>query len=183
MYRQCTTEKTATQQKMFLESLYQAMQEQLYSNISITDLCTQTGLSRNIFYRLFTCKDDALFALIDNYFFECFKHLYHDTPRENLLAFYTYWREKKELLDILEKNRLESFLSIRGTFCCHQINYKLLLNTENDFYNSNVEVDAFYTSGFIGLLFYWYHCNFSRNIEEMTDITLQLLQTPVLIKE
>ena len=95
MYRQCTTEKTSAQQKEFLKALYQAMLDQPYSTISITDLCAQTGISRNIFYRLFDCKDDVLFALIDNYFYECAMQVQDNTPRDSLLAFYSYWKKNK----------------------------------------------------------------------------------------
>ena len=121
MYRQCTTEKTAQQQKVFHIALYEAMQDQRYCDISITDLCAQTGLSRNIFYRLFDCKEDVLYALIDHSFFECAKTLQYGTSRENLYAFYTYWRNQKPFLDLLKKNRLESLLSVRGTICCNGI--------------------------------------------------------------
>ena len=95
MYRQCTTEKTAMQQKIFHDALYQALSEQPYSEISITQLCHQTGLSRNIFYRLFDCKDDVLYVLIDSCFFDCAKEIHSDNLRENLYTFYNFWKEKK----------------------------------------------------------------------------------------
>ena len=65
MYRKCTTEKAALQQRRFQHALLQAMQQLPYPEITVTALCSQTGLSRKTFYRLFENKDDVLNALID----------------------------------------------------------------------------------------------------------------------
>ena len=175
MYRQCITEKTAQQQKAFCNTLYRSMQDQFYSNISITNLCQQTGLSRNIFYRLFDCKDDVLFSLIDSFFMECANEIKHNNTRENLVAFYSFWKNKKDFLDILKKNRLESYLSIRGTVCSCQINFAFQKLIGCPSKSSDMEIHVFYISGFMGLLLHWYHSNFSRSIDEMVDITLQFV--------
>ena len=174
MYRQCTTEKTAAQQKIFLDALYYAMQDQLYSEISITDLCKQTGLSRNIFYRLFDCKDDILYALIDNCFYECSQEIVTGEPREKLLSFFIFWKNQKVLLDVLKKNRLESLLSVRGTICCCHIDLGIhnLLGVSKKI--DDISTISFYVSGFIGLLFHWYTSDFLKSPEEMADITLQI---------
>ena len=177
MYRQCTTAKTAAQQKIFLDALYQAMHEQPYADISITDLCLQTGLSRNIFYRLFGCKDDVLYALIDNLLFECAKEFQETQSKETCLTFYSFWKDRKNFLDILNKNRMESILFIRGSVCCSQINLGLSNLSKNNWNNYDVEILSFYASGFIGLLFHWYHDNFSRSVEEMAELTYKLIHT------
>lgn len=183
MYRQCTTEKTAMQQKTFHEALYTAMQDRLYSHITITDLCNQTGLSRNIFYRLFDCKDDVLYALIDHCFYECSKEIHVGDARNNLMSFFTFWKDKKEFLDMLEKNRLESLLSIRGTLCCCRIDFGMQKFIQADWNNYDMEILSFYISGFVGILFHWYHSDFARSVEEMTDITIQILNHPPILLE
>ena len=175
MYRLCTTEKTATQQRKFHNALYINMQDRLYSDITITELCTQTGLSRNIFYRLFDCKEDVLYALIDNCFFSCSQSIsLHDT-RNNLIMFFNFWKNQKIILDILKKNRLESLLSIRGTICCCQLDFGIReaigINASAD----DIEVVSFYISGFIGLVFQWYLTDFAKSPEEMADIALKIL--------
>ena len=65
MYRKCTTEKASAQQRQFQHALLQSMLQIPYGEITVTGLCTQTGLSRKTFYRLFENKDDVLNALID----------------------------------------------------------------------------------------------------------------------
>ena len=176
MYRQCTTEKTANQQRIFHDALYQSMQDRLYSDISITDLCNQTGLSRNIFYRLFDCKDDVLYALIDHCFYACSQEIDVDNTRVKLQCFFTFWKTHKTILDILKKNRLESLLLIRGTICCCRIDFGMHDLIGIPAKNNDVDIISFYVSGFIGLLLQWYLSDFSKTPEEMTDTALQILR-------
>ncbi|MBR2044588.1 MAG: TetR/AcrR family transcriptional regulator [Agathobacter sp.] len=178
MYRQCTTEKTAQQQQIFYKALYSAMQEHLYEDISITDLCTQTGLSRNIFYRLFDCKDDVLYAFIDNCFYECSRQIHSTTTKDGLKSFFEFWKSEKDLITILEKNHLESLLPIRAVLCCCRMDFGMHKFIVDDWNNYNIEIIAFYANGFMGLIFQWYHNNFSRSVEEMCEISQQILNFP-----
>ncbi|MBQ2900682.1 MAG: TetR/AcrR family transcriptional regulator [Agathobacter sp.] len=180
MYRQCTTEKTAQQQQTFYKALYSAMQERQYADITITDLCAQTGLSRNIFYRLFDCKDDVLYAFLDNCFYECSKEILSTTSKDGLKSFFHFWKREKHLLDVLERNHLESLLPIRAVLCCCRMDFGMHKFIHSEWNEYNIEILAFYTNGFIGLVFQWYHNNFSRSIEEMCEISHQILNFPPL---
>ena len=53
MYTLCVTEKTAQQQQIFEQTFLQMMLESYYDEITISDLCRRSGLSRKIFYRLY----------------------------------------------------------------------------------------------------------------------------------
>lgn len=178
MYHLCTTKKTVLQQKLFVETLFEMLQEHMYQDITIIDLCKRAGLSRNIFYRLYDCKDDVLYLLIDQAFYECSQCVTSNEPRENLHAFYAFWKTKYLLLKLLDKNQLGPLLSTRGTLCCLHLDFGLHKYIHNDWSQYQVEILSFYTSGFIGLLFYWYHSDFSRSIEEMVDMTFQVLSKP-----
>ena len=178
MYHQCTTEKTAHQQQDFYNALYSAMQERLYADITITDLCNQTGLSRNIFYRLFDCKDDVLYAFIDNCFYECSKKIHSTTASEGFKAFFEFWKNNKILLDILERNRLESLLPIRAVLCCCRLDFGMHKFIDSNWNNYSIEIVAFFANGYMGLIFQWYHNNFSRSVDEMCDIALQISNVP-----
>ncbi len=183
MYRQCTTEKTTTQQKRFQDVLFHSMQDKLYTDITITDLCSEASLSRNIFYRLFDCKDDVLYSLIDQYLYECSHFVNSEDAKENLTSFFRFWKENSIILGILDKNHLGPLLSTRGTLCCCRMDFGMQKFIQADWNNFDVEILSFYVSAFIGLLFSWYHSDFSRSVDEMADITFQLLcQPPLLVK-
>mgnify|MGYP003302187306 CR=1 FL=1 len=178
MYHQCTTAKTAEQQKILSETLFAIMQERPYTNITITDLCDRAGLSRNIFYRLFDCKDDVLYAFLDSCFHECSKEIHSTSSKEGLKKFFLFWKEQKVLLDILEQNKLESLLPIRAILCCCRMDFGMHKYIDSNWDNYTLEILSFYVNGFMGLIFQWYHNNFSRSIDEMCEISLQILSLP-----
>ena len=66
MYKLCKTEQSAARQRQLEQGLLQAMYTQDYEDISISDLCDRMGVPRKSFYRYFSNKDGALFALLDH---------------------------------------------------------------------------------------------------------------------
>ena len=181
MYRQCTTQKTTQQQLQFIEALQTSLQTRFYRDITITDLCKQTGLTRNVFYRLFDCKDDILYALIDNYFYACSQSISANHMQQSLISFFSFWKENKSLLDILEKNQLNHLLASRGTLCCKQIDFGMQKYIHANWNEYDDEIFSFYVGGFIGLLFLWYHSGFKKSEEEMAELSIRLLSHPPLM--
>lgn len=178
MYRQCTTEKTTLQQTQFKNTLYELMQGKAYADISITELCEKTGLSRNIFYRLFNCKEDVLCALIDTIFYSCSQSMHSESIEENLLTFFQFWKEQAPLLSLVERNGLSSVFAYRGTVCCLQHDFGIHKYIHSNWNAYNAEIISFYVNGFLGIIFRWFHSDFSRTPEEMVLITLSLLNHP-----
>ena len=170
MYRLCTTEKTAAQQKQFTDALFLLMQKLPYSEISVTDLCRQTGLSRNIFYRLFDHKTDVLHALIDNFCVASVQATVSDTSQESIVSFYTFWSQNKAMLEILEKNRLINVFVSRSSNCYNYSDFGL----PDDEY-----LLSFCFGAFMGLLMKWYQNGFDLSIEEIASITHRLIATPI----
>lgn len=178
MYRHCTTEKTSKQQLQFQEALLAIMQECAYNDISVVDLCNSTGLSRNVFYRLFDCKDDVLLALIDHRFLECNQFASSSNIKKNLTLYFTYWRQQEKLLYALEKENLSELLTARATLCFSQIDFGLIRHINSDWKKYDKEILTFYIHGFVGLLLHWYRTGFARSEKEMFTIAFQFLDIP-----
>ena len=66
MYKLCKTEQSAQRQRMLEQGLLKAMLTQHFDEISVSDLCDEIGIPRKSFYRYFSGKDGALYALIDH---------------------------------------------------------------------------------------------------------------------
>ena len=66
MYRKCSTEVSVQNQQKVTTALLKLMQETLYEDITVSSLCQCAGITRRIFYHLFSNKTDALYALIDH---------------------------------------------------------------------------------------------------------------------
>ena len=181
MYRQCTTEKTSLQQKQFETTLLAMMQEQDYNEIRITDLCKRAELTRNIFYRLFDSKEDVLFFMIDNCFLKCSNSTKDISTKEKLVHFFEFWKSKRLILEVLNKNRLGVYLVTRGIPCCFLSDLGLQQMVDAEWKDYDKEILSFYLSGFIGLLFYWCNNNFHLSSEEMAEIAYQISTNPPLI--
>ena len=115
MYKRCTTEKAALQQRRMEECLLSVMRDKPFAVISVSSLCEQTGLSRKTFYRLFESKQDVLDSLIDRAIRD---YIRFSLPQQaavpevspELLSFYHYWQEQRDLLDALSKNGFSTML-------------------------------------------------------------------------
>ena len=66
MYKICKTDQSAARQREIELGLLSMMLEQPFESITISDLCDRLCIPRKAFYRYFSGKDGALFALIDH---------------------------------------------------------------------------------------------------------------------
>ena len=184
MYKHCTTEKAALQQRRLEECLLAMMGEKLLSEISVSALCEQTGLSRKTFYRLFESKQDVLYSLVDRVIREYVRfRLPGDAAApgasEELLTFYVYWKEQRSLLDALSKNGISTLLYER----CMQH----MLAEEADVLRQigiapgpkrDEETLMFFLSGLLTLMVSWHHGGYQKTPREMADITERILREP-----
>ena len=186
MYKRCTTEKAALQQRRIEECLLSAMRDKPFGEISVSSLCEQTGLSRKTFYRLFEGKQDVLDSLIDRTIRE---YIRYPLPQQvadkdvspELLSFYYFWLEQRDLLDVLSKNGMSTMLYDRSI--------RHMLQEETDILRQlgvvpslqeNTEGLMFFLSGILTLVVGWHHTGYQKSPLQMAVITEKLLsQAPV----
>ena len=184
MYKRCTTEKAALQQRKLEECLLSVMQDKPYSEITVSSLCEQTDLSRKTFYRLFESKQDVLDSLIDRTLREYIRfslpqnQLAPDVSPE-LQSFYYYWLERRGLLDVLSKNGMSTMLYDRSI--------RHMLQEETDILRQlgvvpslqeNTEALMFFLSGILTLVVGWHHTGYQKSPLQMAAITEKLLSQP-----
>ena len=181
MYTLCVTEKTAQQQQIFEQTFLQMMMESHYDEITISDLCRRSGLSRKIFYRLYEKKADILYSMIDRAMIECDFY----TPDESvgpgeLHRFFAFWQTQKDLLDALLKHQNSSMLTDRAIrFAMREIGSpvrKFGLDEDQGRY----ETVVFYLSGIFSVLLVWYAQDYKQSIDELASLMMDLLTTPAI---
>ena len=184
MYKQCTTEKAAMQQRRIEECLLTLMRDKSFHDISVSSLCERAGLSRKTFYCLFDSKHDVLCALIDRIIRE---FIHYRLPKESLapnvpeelLAFFSYWLEQRPLLDALSKNGISTLLFER---CIHHVmeeDAALLIQAGvTTSLQQNTEAMMFFLSGILTLVVGWHHTGYQKSPLEMARITDKLLAEP-----
>lgn len=185
MYKQCTTEKAAHQQKAIEQSLLEAMQNQEYNSITVKSLCEQTTLSRMTFYRLFDNKDDVLYALIDQTLqsFTSFSLLDNQIIPNEYTYFqrlYTYWYQQKPLLKALCSNQMSDVLMERAINHITNEDSETMHLIGAEGASDRKEVLRFFLSGIISLIIGWHQSGYEKTILEMSQITYQLLIHPPL---
>lgn len=179
MYKLCTTEKTALQQRQFEQAFLELSQELLYDDITISELCRRAGLSRKIFYRLFERKADVLYALIDQTILDSL--LYKADPsvgKGNLHRFLAFWRDQKPLLDVLKANNASSLLteSTIRYILKEDSDLRHCLGLEQTEYGK--EALLFYISGIFSLVMNWHSQDYRQSIDDLSKALMYLMTTP-----
>ena len=172
-------------QKQIEESLFENLLQRPYPSVSISDLCHQLGISRKSFYNYFPDKDSCFRAIISRKLHTCILRLSSDLPEnateEDAIAYYlSYWKEEKNLFDIIVRNNLLSLLMDQCIKFLREEDQSILpfLNTPQ------LKTDEFVLAGFVSiqitLLMQWYLQNFSTSLEEMVRTYHRLIYHPLL---
>lgn len=187
MYKQCRTEQSAQRQRRLEEGLLQAMQNQRYEDISVSDLCDQMGIPRKSFYRYFSSKDGALFALIDHRLMEYETSKSADSfgagagDYPDLCWLFEYWRGQKSFLDALCRSKLDGLLVVR-TIAHSQQEQVMDFGAEKyirdrDYHNHAI---TFAVCGLMTLVLQWHRDGYVQTPAEMAEITYKILSNPLL---
>lgn len=185
MYKLCKTEQSAARQRQLEGGLLEAMKQQRYEDISISDLCEQMQIPRKSFYRYFSSKDGALHAMIDHILME-FEGMSELTGKgtdrtivEDMEGFFAFWILHKDLLDVLEKSNLSGILIERAIF--HAVQEGVM--PSNFFPEDSAEMRNYITTfgvcGLMSMVVTWHHQGFRKNAREMGMIAARILGKPM----
>jgi len=185
MYKLCKTEQSAARQRQLELGLLEAMKQQRYDEISISDLCEQMQIPRKSFYRYFSSKDGALHAMIDHILME-FEGIYavnrkgqHKMMPEDMESFFSFWMLHRELLDVMEKSNLSGVLIERAIF--HALQEKVM--PSKFFPEDSEEMQKYLTTfgvcGLMSMVITWHHQGFQKKAGEMGMIAARILAKPL----
>ena len=166
MYKICKTEKSIARQKLFQTTLLELMKEHKYQDITVTSLCKRMEIPRKTFYRYYDALKDVLYAIIDEVLTEGFLHL---EVKTDLVGFFSYWKKKKGLLDVLEKSGLSSVLVNR---IYERLNEKVAQKTFSD---EDLRYTG-YVAALMTMLLTWHHSGMKQTPEEMSALVKQMFK-------
>lgn len=153
-YRHCATEGAAERQRQFENALLTLLETKGLEQISIQEICSQVGLSRKSFYRYFSGKEGCLEALVDHAILDFAGFSFTEGQIQQMLEqFFSYWYQRKGLLDALTRHGRENLLFNRAILCADQ-EYGI-----RDFFreeNGTYERSVFFISGLFGVLQSWH---------------------------
>lgn len=172
MYRKCATEHSARNQRTFENALLELMLKMPYEDITVT------GISRRIFYHLFSGKQDALYSLIDHRTLDI--ESYRTDLSDMALRFFLYWQSQKALLDALRRHGLWSILLERMVGSILREDYDVWRWLRVDAPENRGEILIFNLSGIMGLVFRWHDAGFDKSPEQMAALIAQLMKKPLV---
>ena len=185
MYKQCRSEQSMKRQRELELALLQEMRKRHYDEISVSDFCDLVGIPRKSFYRYFSSKDGALYALIDHAlmdfdFYTSEAELAAEmAPLAYMEQVFEYWLHCKPLLDALERSNLSGILIQRAMEYTKGMevvpNFLRVSDKRMRDYGT-----AFVVCGLMTIIVQWHHDGFSSSVEEMATLAIQLFSQPMV---
>lgn len=184
MYKICKTERSFARQRELEEGLLYFLDDVSFFEMEIADLCRRLSIPRKTFYRYFGSKEDALFALIDHRIADMNQYIAensasgHDSTRDQALYFFTFWKQQRRFLDILQKNLLAGLITQRavslhiGSPFCDD-------SAEEQNHSTGAFISNFYISGIMSMMYQWYMTGFKTDIREIAELAGTLTDTPL----
>lgn len=186
MYKLCKTEESAKRQRQLEMGLLAAMENAYYEEISISDLCNQMKIPRKSFYRYFSSKEGALYALLDHTFLEYDRSVVLRRGEtsyrrgKELEWFFDFWLMQRRLLDALERSGLSGVFMGRAIYYAvneHGGPVSAFPKCETFLYDQAV---TFITSGLMSIMLQWHHAGYNRTPREMAELATIILSRPLL---
>ncbi len=185
MYKLCKTEQSAARQRELERGLLQTMATVRYEDINVSELCQKLEIPRKSFYRYFSSKDGALYALIDHTLmeYEGFSGNRHSregrTLGGELTSFFEFWIQHVKLLDALERSGMSGMLIERS------ISYAIsetvfpnrFLSGEDKMTRQHVVMFA--VCGLMTIMIQWHHGGYQQSASEMAALAVRLLARPL----
>ena len=183
MYKLCKTEQSAARQRQLEQGLLQLMLTHRYEDISVRDLCDYMQVPRKSFYRYFSSKDGALYALLDHTMLEFYEGNYQrdrtSSHLGDLQQFFVFWYDHKDLMEALERSNLSGLLVERAASLTmrERLIPGALLNVDPKILQI---VLSFPVSGLLSMVIQWHKQGYSLSPAEMHTIATALLTKPLI---
>lgn len=185
MYKLCQTEKSYQRQREMEQGLLQLMLKRDYTDISVSDLCEYMQIPRKSFYRYFSSKDGALYALIDHKMADFFQMPQPDNDKSKSAAigdlelFFVFWYENRDFLDALQRSGLSGILMERANAFALREGYVPKQFKAVPAQMRGIAL-SFAVCGLISMTLSWHHQGFLISPAEMTKLAINMLTAPLL---
>lgn len=183
MYKRCVTEQSAQRQRQLTAGLLEMMGKERYEDITVSSFCEQMNIPRKSFYRYFSSKEGALYALLDNAVLDFRGEVFTDDAKatqETLERFFAYWKNQRKLLCTLEQNNLFGMLFQRivsKTFSDDLISHKMQAFSHD--YPAEYII-MFLSTGLLSMVIQWHQNDYKDSVARMAAMATHLLSTPMI---
>ena len=184
MYKLCKTEQSAQRQRQLEQGLLEMMKHHRFEEISVSDLCDRMKLPRKSFYRYFSSKEGALFALLDHTLMEFYETgslegLQGGLPTEDLERLFAFWKSHRDLLDATLRSNLAGMLVERAVSLAKQ--EKLMPGYVSSWEDTLKDVAmSFAVCGLMSMVLQWHREGYKIPTEKMAQAAVSMLSRPLI---
>ena len=157
-------------------SVLRLLERELFDEITITQICQEAQIARATFYRNFETKRDVIrYMLIrDIAQYQSRGYVPHDM-QDAITDFFRYMPYSRELLKVLERNRMFSVFDDMYAY------WEQVYNEEKDSLFPHDEVDDDYLREYfkavpVGLLKVWTERDFRETPEQLAELLCRMLR-------
>lgn len=185
MYKDCRTEQSAGRQRILEKGLLEAMTQQRFDDISISDLCDRMGIPRKSFYRYFSGKEGALHALLDHTLMEFEPYMLEfqsgsgRSVRRDLETFFCFWLERRDLLDALARSNLSGMLIEPSVAYAVTDDVLPIRFLAKDSKSMQQQITMFAVCGLMSMVMTWHHEDFQTSPQVLADAAARMLSQPL----
>jgi len=184
MYKYCKTEQSAQRQRELEQGLLHMMEHHRFEEISVSDLCDRLNIPRKSFYRYFSSKDGALYALLDHTLMEFYstgsiEGLRGGTPTGDLERFFLFWKNHRKLLSAVLHSNLSGMLVERAVSLAKQ--EELMPGYVRAWEDTLKDVAmSFVVCGLMSMVLQWHSEDYRIPEEQMAKAAVTMLSRPLI---
>lgn len=163
-----------TSKNMLAAAFIELLQKKNFPDITITEICNRAQIARRTFYRNFNTTSDVICYFVRNSVEEFSKEMlkYADADYyEIVVAYYSFWFSKKDLMTLLSRNGLTQILFIEYLICLEKLPFLCHMGHSS---NQNSDefrfMHAFFAGGLWSLLTFYIANDGSQSPEELAEI-------------
>lgn len=181
MYKECKTQRARERALHIARSLICMMEQEHFNQITITELCKESGVPRKGFYRYFDTKEDVFNLMVDTLMRQCIDYCAlgldsaAEVSVERLTLCYQFWLEHRATFDAARRSDMITNMLTR---MLHY--YDLFLLPPAGSTDERQMRTLFSVGGMVTILMQWYASGFRRSPEEMAKLTMEMLETPLI---
>lgn len=178
MYKQNSNPAAIETQEKLRHSLLHELQTTPLNKVKISDLCKESGVSRNAFYRNFDLPEDILVYHLDTLCIDMVKVLCSISKGENYLehymaAFYRYWYDNRDTLDLFFHNNVSPLLIQRLS---EMIEFTMVDSAKTVESDNPIKGYVFLSGGMISVLYTWIRRGYDIVPEDLARSTIDNLK-------
>ena len=185
MYKLCKTEQSANRQREIENCLVDILRTKHYEDITITEICQKMNMPRKSFYRYFDGKEGVIQSLINHLMMD-YNTAHIDVNNKNNITikgefevFFSFWKDKKEILSILDRSGILGRLIETATgFAMNEYDYvrNYLIDSDDE---EKLVAYRFVVSGLMTMMISWYRGGFKESVETMSRATVKIITRPL----